>query len=101
MTDWNPTPDQLLCRDIRHSWQPYDAWETRKGFVRVLRCSRCRSQRIEELDREGYVVSKRMKYPQGYLRKDGGRLTKKETALIRRHNTSTPAQDPLPDMEVR
>lgn len=81
--DWRPTPDQMMCRDVQHSWGPHNAWRDGRGFVRVLRCSRCGTFKTQRLDREGYVLTTTMKYPTGYLRPEGGRLTGDERAYVR------------------
>lgn len=86
MKPWNPTDNQLLCRDIRHSWEPFNAWKEGRGYVRVLRCSRCGSYRIQQLDSRGYVLTTRIRYSQGYVRTDAGRLTRDEQADLRLTN---------------
>lgn len=83
MKPWNPTDNQLLCRDLRHSWEPFNAWRKGRGYVRELRCSRCHSYRTQWLDSEGYVLLTRVRYSDGYVRKEGGRLTSDEQALVR------------------
>lgn len=83
MKPWNPTDNQLLCRDLRHSWKPLNAWKEGRGYVRVLRCSRCRSYRTQQLDSKGYVLTTRIRYSAGYVRKEGGKLTGDEQALVR------------------
>lgn len=85
--EWRPTPAQLECRDLSHQWTPFDAWkDASRGFVRVLRCERCRSRKTQKLDRQGYVLTTSISYPQGYLRKEGGRLTQDERADLRLSN---------------
>lgn len=85
--EWSPSEAQLVCRDLRHVWSPFDAWKEGRNYIRVLRCTRCGSQRIQTLDNQGYVMDNRMKYSSGYVRKDGGRMTQDEVAFIRQFNT--------------
>ncbi len=85
MKRWNPTIEQLVCRDIQHSWEPYTAHREKKGFVRVLSCTRCGSLKTQTLDQDGYIVGSAMKYPDGYLRPEG-RMTKADRADLRKAN---------------
>ena len=32
---WQPTDEQLLCRDLQHSWTPYTAKRRADGFIRT------------------------------------------------------------------
>lgn len=83
---WQPTDDQLLCRDLQHSWTPYTAKRDGTGFIRVLKCVRCSALKEQHLDREGYIERTSMKYPDGYLRPGEGRLTRDERANLRVRN---------------
>lgn len=86
---WQPTGEQLLCRDLQHSWSPYTARREGDGFLRTLICTRCKSEKYQRLDRDGYIVSTRMSYPTGYLRRDEGRLTSSDRAELRIRNLSS------------
>ena len=83
---WHPKRAQLICRDVRHSWQPSDAWREGHGFVRRLVCNRCFATKTQTLDSEGYVLSTSMSYREGYLRKGEGRTTADEKAQLRLEN---------------
>lgn len=83
---WQPTDDQLLCRDLQHSWSPYTAKRMKDGFVRTLRCDRCTALKDQHLDRDGYITRTSMAYPQGYLRPGEGRMTRDERADLRVRN---------------
>lgn len=83
---WQPSDDQLLCRDLQHSWAPYTARRDGTGFLRTLVCTRCASEKYQHLDGEGYIVATRMSYPLGYLRPGEGRLTRDERASLRVRN---------------
>ena len=83
---WQPTDEQLLCRDLQHSWAPYTAKRNVDGIIRVLNCVRCDALKEQHLDREGYILRSDMKYPPGYLRPGEGRLTRDERANLRVRN---------------
>jgi hypothetical protein len=83
---WQPTDEQLLCRDLQHSWAPYTAKRMVDGFVRTLKCVRCVAMKEQYLDLEGYIVDTRMKYPPGFLRVGEGRMTREERANLRVRN---------------
>lgn len=85
MKTWEPTDEQLLCRDLQHSWKPESAYSVGSGFVRTLRCVRCGSVKEQSLNREGYITRTTMKYPDGYLRPEG-RMTKGDRAELRVRN---------------
>jgi len=85
---WQPTDDQLWCRDVQHSWAPYTAHREKGGFVRTLICTRCAAEKYQHLDESGYIMSTRMSYPLGYLRPGEGRLTREERAELRVRNIS-------------
>lgn len=86
-------PDEfLLCRDISHSWDPYSAQvgqnkTTRRREVRqVFLCVRCGSAKTRVMSPGGEILRSSYTYPQGYLRKDQGRLSPADRAMIRRIN---------------
>lgn len=62
----------LACRELGHTWRPFavePVIERRaiRGFVRVMRCSQCRTERHQTLDGRGGIVDNRYRYPDGYL----------------------------------
>lgn len=83
---WQPTEDQLVCRDLQHSWTPSTARRIRKGYIRQLVCVRCSAVKEQTLDRQGYILGTSMKYPEGYLRPGQGRLTRDDRADLRLRN---------------
>lgn len=86
---WQPTEEQLWCRDVQHSWGPYTAEPDGRGFIRVLKCGNCGLKKEQILTKDGFIVRSRMlDYPVGYLRVGEGRLTKKDRAAIRVRNLS-------------
>lgn len=83
---WQPTDDQLLCRDLQHSWSPYTAERTPDGFLRRLRCDRCATLKDQHLSRDGYITRTTMIYPVGYVRPGEGRMTRADRAELRVRN---------------
>jgi hypothetical protein len=69
------TISYLLCRDLGHNWRPFGAQYNPDGYYeRVLRCTRCRTERWETLSVSGAKVGGQYKYPEGYQRKGFGRI---------------------------
>lgn len=87
MKNWQPTYEQLWCRDVQHSWTPHTAYWENMRIVRVLVCSRCSCEKRQILDREGYIIKSQMRYPDGYLRPGVGRLTRADRAELRIQNS--------------
>lgn len=85
MKRWNPNKAQLLCRDVQHAWKPSTAWREGRKYVRVFVCARCTSQKIQTLDKDGYIIKSKMTYPEGYLRPEG-RMTRADRAKLRLRN---------------
>jgi hypothetical protein len=83
---WQPTDDQLLCRDLQHSWAPHTAHREDDGFVRTLVCVRCGGLKHQTLDSSGYIMRTSMVYPVGYVRPGEGRMTRDERASLRVRN---------------
>lgn len=61
----------LHCRELGHSWKPLTAsWDRdARAYDRRLRCTSCRTIRVQLLTEYGHVVSNRYIYPEGYLAK--------------------------------
>jgi hypothetical protein len=61
----------IACRELGHVWRPhtvaYD--QVSKSYDRVLRCTRCRTERVQVLNRHGHVVANRYRYVEGYQAK--------------------------------
>jgi len=59
----------LHCRELGHVWRPLTAsWEAEaRAFHRRLRCSSCRTERVQVLSARGGVLTNRYVYPAGYL----------------------------------
>ena len=86
---WQPTVDQLVCRDLQHAWDPYTASRQGRGYVRVLRCGRCGTVKTQTLSHDGFILGSRMDYPKGYLRANEGRLSRMDRAALRVRNMTS------------
>ena len=67
-------PESFLgCRDMGHSWRPYTARfeASERRFRRVLRCSRCKTDRVQSLSTSGVIESTHYEYPDDYLAPKG------------------------------
>lgn len=66
----------LLCREIGHKWNPHTAaWRSeQRCYERSLRCTRCRTRRLQLLTSYGAVISSQYIYPDGYQHKGFGRV---------------------------
>jgi hypothetical protein len=79
-------PEQfILCRDLLHAWQPYDARISRKHreIERVMRCLRCATLKVQVFSLEGELKRSRYEYVEGYLLKGVGHLTVDDRARLR------------------
>lgn len=58
----------LYCREMGHNWRPYSAghYKDGGGFERTLRCTRCRTRRVQVITDRGVVLKNRYEYPDGY-----------------------------------
>ena len=85
-TEWvlDLNDQQLLCRDIGHTWRPFRAYLTEYGYERILRCPRCRTERAQSLSPRGHVLEGHYSYPDGYLAPKGvGRMDSDARDLLR------------------
>jgi hypothetical protein len=59
----------LHCRELGHVWRPLTVhWDNAaKAYDRRLRCSSCRTVRVQVLTASGGIVSNRYEYADGYL----------------------------------
>lgn len=81
-------PDKYLqCRDYGHGWKPNNAVWLEDGFIeRVLRCDRCKTERFQILDKNGYIISGYYHYSSGYQIPGAGRLDTNARAVLRHAN---------------
>jgi hypothetical protein len=94
VSEFDEIPDNFLwCRDVRHSWEPFDVRDYRNKVARrdeilqVLRCERCATKRIRVLGQDGgFLRSGGYDYPEGYLLKDHGPMTPADRGMIRKIN---------------
>ena len=96
MSTVNDIPEQYLwCRDVMHSWDPYDFRVSRNKIVRrnemhqVLRCTRCSTLKTRIMTTGGDLIRAHYQYPDGYLLKDHGPMTPADRAMIRNINIKT------------
>lgn len=59
----------LHCRELGHVWRPLTvSWDGgAAAYDRRLRCSSCRTVRIQVVTERGHVLSNRYVYADGYL----------------------------------
>lgn len=59
----------LHCRELGHVWRPMTvSWDaSAKAYDRRLRCTSCRTVRVQVMQSSGFVLSNRYIYPDGYL----------------------------------
>lgn len=89
------TDAYLSCRDFGHSWRAHTAGFDRKEsyWVRVLRCARCATERLQYVSATGSILSGRYLYPDGYQHKGLGRLTGSDRDALRLESTIRISQD--------
>lgn len=74
----------LYCREMGHNWRPLSAGRFKDGgYERILRCSRCRTERHQEITARGVVFSNKYVHPEGYLHKGMGRIVGDGRGLLR------------------
>lgn len=83
----------LWCRDVLHSWDPYDGYFRRnkksniKEVHTVLICTRCGTYKTRRMTEQGVrLKNDSYKYPPGYLLTEQGALTPADRATLRRIN---------------
>lgn len=75
--------ENLICRDIRHEWKPCTAKITATGFEDTLECGRCETTKVRTLNKRGEVLFSKMIYPDHFVRKGCGRMTRQDNAALR------------------
>lgn len=75
----------LLCRDLGHSWRPFDVKVSRKyGEIhRILQCRSCPTQRTQILELDGTIKRSRYTYPDEYVLPGIGRMSSADRAQVR------------------
>jgi len=79
-------PERFLhCREMNHNWRPFTVGSYKDGgYERVLRCVRCRTRKVQHLDRFGMLVGNaKYEHPDGYLHKGMGRIVGESRGLLR------------------
>lgn len=93
MSGVNDIPENFLwCRDVLHSWDPYNAKVSRNKVARrremhqILICTRCGALKTRTMTLTGELLRNSYSYPEGYLLKDHGPMTPADRAMIRTIN---------------
>lgn len=74
----------LHCRELGHNWRPYSAGSHPDGgYERTLRCTRCKTRRVQELSNRGMVLTNKYIHPEGYLHEGMGRIVGEGRGLLR------------------
>ena len=74
----------LYCREMGHNWRPYTAGRHKDGgFERTLRCTRCRTKRVQAISPSGMILSNQYVHPEGYLSKGMGRIVGEGRGVLR------------------
>lgn len=74
----------LTCRDFGHTWKAFRAYAEGGGYVRILKCPRCKTEREQTLDRRGMVIASHYIYPEGYQAPKGsGRMDSEGRGALR------------------
>ena len=74
----------LYCREMGHNWRPFSAGRFRDGgFERILRCTRCRTRRVQGISARGLVLSNRYEHPDGYLVQGIGHIVGEGRGVLR------------------
>jgi hypothetical protein len=80
-------PDRFIqCRDMGHTWRPFQAsWDAEERcYRRVLKCSRCRTERVQLIGASGLILSGHYDYPDGYTAPAGtGRMDSDGRSALR------------------
>jgi hypothetical protein len=73
----------LQCRTLGHPWKPLAARINQGAYEQTLRCPRCRAERDDTYNASGSLISRAMRYPDGYLTKEIGRISGDGRGLMR------------------
>lgn len=92
VADWSSNlPDSyLLCRDMGHTWRPFKVrYESElNAYSRVLRCGRCKTERVQSVSLSGLILTGNYTYPTGYQTPQGsGRITGSGRGALRLEST--------------
>lgn len=78
-------PEKYLhCREMSHNWRPFAVGSHKNGgWERTLRCTRCKTKRVQHLDTRGMIISTRYEHPKGYLHQGFGRIVGEGRGVLR------------------
>lgn len=80
----------IMCRDMGHTWRPFKARyeQEMNAYNRVLRCGRCKTERLQTIGLDGLILSGNYIYPDGYQTPHGsGRITGTGRGALRLEST--------------
>lgn len=86
--------EYLKCRDLGHIWDESPFLRAKRKvsvFERLLRCTRCGTEKIEWLTWEGRVTSRHYNYPDGYRVAQDLRVIQFRGERLRRANKASRA----------
>lgn len=78
-------PERFLhCREMGHNWRPWSAGRFADGgYERILRCSRCRSKRFQNISGSGVILKSHYEWAEGYLSQGLGRIVGEGRGVLR------------------
>lgn len=83
----------VVCRDLRHSWDPYTAFKIKGGYDEQFRCSKCGTIKRRILNAYGDIVeTPPYEYPDGYRIKGLGHLTSADRSMVRLQSVESRAK---------
>lgn len=75
---------QVNCRTYGHAWRALTVTHRPGVYTVFQRCGRCRTERHQEVNEQGYAVSQwHMRYEDGYLLRNLGRVGSDGRAVLR------------------
>ena len=75
---------QVNCRTYGHAWRPLTVSHRPGVYTIFQRCGRCRSERHQEVNEQGYQISTwKIHYEDGYLLHNLGRVGADGRAVLR------------------
>jgi hypothetical protein len=82
------TQSHIECRDYGHSWKRHNVtWsKPERSYVRILKCTRCRTLRHDLLNSDGDPLRSHYDYADHYLIGGLGRLTGSDRSALRLAN---------------
>lgn len=74
----------MNCRTYGHAWRGLSATHRMGVYLVTQRCGRCRSERHQEINEQGYPLAGwSIRYSEGYLLRNLGRVGSDGRAVLR------------------